>query len=216
MYFEHDLNEVLSKLTLNQQQNDLNLKWDVLQYMVCEVQYGGRITDDLDKELFWVYGREQYIRETILLSKPYSIIDKTLRGPKGTKETKRLHYTTPANIKDCDISHFLEHIKGMEDNDNPECFGLNQDADLAYQLKETSEMLNVLLEIRPKEGGGGEGKSPDDIVKETVQEFLSKMPPVYNLKQVRENVNKLQGPSKLQSGGKTARGLDVPLNVFLL
>lgn len=42
------------------------------------------------------------------------------------------------------------------------------------------------------------------------------MPPVYNLKQVREMVNKLQGPSKLTHGGKTARGLDVPLNVFLL
>ncbi len=36
--------------------------------MVCEVQYGGRITDDEDKKLFWVYGKEIYIRETILLS----------------------------------------------------------------------------------------------------------------------------------------------------
>lgn len=52
-------------------------------------------------------------------------------------------------------------------------------------------MLDVLMEIRPKEGGGGDGKSPDDIVKETVQDFLSKMPPIYNLKQVRETVNKL-------------------------
>lgn len=29
-------------------------------------------------------------------------------------------------------------------------------------------MIDTLMEIRPKEGGGGEGKSPDEVVKETV------------------------------------------------
>jgi dynein heavy chain len=94
MYFEHDLNEIISKLTLSQAANTLNLKWFRLQYMVCEVQYGGRITDDLDKELFTVYGKEIYIRETILLSQPYSIIDKTLPAPKGARkeDKKKLLY----------------------------------------------------------------------------------------------------------------------------
>lgn len=134
MYFEHDLNEIISKLTLSQAANTLNLKWFRLQYMVCEVQYGGRITDDLDKELFTVYGKEIYIRETILLSQPYSIIDKTLPAPKGARkdEKKKLLYQTPNNIRECEIPHFLEHIKSLPDEDNPECFGLNQDADLAY------------------------------------------------------------------------------------
>lgn len=77
-------------------------------------------------------------------------------------------------------------------------------------------MLDVLLEIRPKEGGGGEGKSVDEQVKDTVNDFLSKMPPIYDLKNVRDSVNKLGGPPKLLAKGKQAKGLDVPLNVFLL
>lgn len=32
--------------------------------MICEVQYGGRITDDLDREMFNAYG-EDYLREVI-------------------------------------------------------------------------------------------------------------------------------------------------------
>merc|ERR1712054_645307 len=31
------------------------LSWTTIQYMVAEVQYGGRITDDLDRELFVTY-----------------------------------------------------------------------------------------------------------------------------------------------------------------
>lgn len=33
----------------------LQLSWNTIQYMVAEVQYGGRITDDLDRELFITY-----------------------------------------------------------------------------------------------------------------------------------------------------------------
>lgn len=40
---------------------------DVIKYMVCEVQYGGRITDDLDRELFKEYG-DKYLRDNIFNS----------------------------------------------------------------------------------------------------------------------------------------------------
>jgi dynein heavy chain len=42
----------------------------VIRYMVCEVQYGGRITDDLDRELFNAYG-EDYLKETIFGNEHY-------------------------------------------------------------------------------------------------------------------------------------------------
>jgi len=58
-------------------------------------------------------------------------------------------------------------------------------------------MIDVLMDIRPKDSGGGDGKTMDEIVKDIANDFLSKMPPVYDLKQVREQVNRLAGPSKL-------------------
>ena len=38
--------------------------YKALQYMVCDVQYGGRITDALDRELFVTYGA-MWIQEAI-------------------------------------------------------------------------------------------------------------------------------------------------------
>lgn len=40
------------------------IAYDVLRYMVCEIQYGGRITDNLDRELFSAYG-DKFLREQL-------------------------------------------------------------------------------------------------------------------------------------------------------
>jgi len=80
--------------------------------------------------------------------------------------------------------------------------------------------MNTILETRPKEGGGGGGKTTNEIVKDTVNDFLSKMPIDYDIQTVRENILKMGGPPKLTTttaaGSKPSKGLDVPLNVFLL
>ncbi len=33
------------------------IDWPTVNYMVCEVQYGGKITDDYDRRLFNTYGQ---------------------------------------------------------------------------------------------------------------------------------------------------------------
>lgn len=42
------------------------------------------------------------------------------------------------------------------------------------------------------------------------------MPVDINVKEVRKQIEKIGGPSSLKVGGKPAKGLGVPLNVFLL
>jgi len=34
-----------------------SISWKAIVYMVCEIQYGGRITDSIDREMFTTYGQ---------------------------------------------------------------------------------------------------------------------------------------------------------------
>lgn len=43
-------------------------------------------------------------------------------------------------------------------------FGLHANADLTFRLKESNEMIDTMLETRPKESSSGGGKSREDIV----------------------------------------------------
>lgn len=72
------------------------------------------------------------------------------------------------------------------------------------------EMINTIMDTRPKEATGGSGKTREEIVKEKVEELLSKMPIDYNQNEVKELIRKLPGPRALGVSGTS-----VPLNIFL-
>lgn len=60
--------------------------------MVCEVQYGGRITDDLDRELFNDYG-EKYLKDGIFQPE-YQFDAIPFEGVGGSRE--RFSYKIPS------------------------------------------------------------------------------------------------------------------------
>ena len=60
----------------------------------------------------------------------------------------------------------MEYIGSLPEKDNPLIFGLNGNADLTYRLKESGEMINVLIDTMPKESAGASGRSREDDVKD--------------------------------------------------
>jgi dynein heavy chain len=99
--------------------------------MVTEVQYGGRITDDLDRELFNTYG-QLWLNDNIFQP----------NYPFNTAITD-FHYQIP----DCsEHSKYLDYIKIIPERDSPVIFGLHPNADLTFRLKESVEMINTLVD----------------------------------------------------------------------
>jgi len=109
----------------------LPLSWKAVVYMTCDVQYGGKITDDLDRELFIEYGK-------LWLQEPIFTPNYTF----NTLLSDFVYMIPDYN----EHSKFVEYISTMPEKDHPLIFGLNGNADLTYRLKESMEMIVVLVE----------------------------------------------------------------------
>lgn len=166
--------------------------------MVSDVQYGGRITDGLDRELFGCY-TSLWVQEAVFT--PMYCFNQTVTEfnyhiPDATEHLK-----------------FMEYIDKMPPSDSPPIFGLHSNADLTFRLKESTDMINVLLDTQPKESSGGGGLSREDQVKEKIEkELLPALPTDFVWIDVLDRLKNLKGPKGLGDPGKYDL---IPLNIFL-
>jgi len=170
--------------------------------MVGEVQYGGRVTDDLDRSLFNTYCN-LWVREDVFQL-----------GYCFNTTVTEFNYHIPEAVEH---QRFLEYIQTMPGKDNPPIFGLHPNADLTFRLKQSIEMINTLLDIQPKEASGGGGKSREEEVKDKLEkELLPNLPPDFNPLDVKEKLRTLKGPKGLAESAKKEEGMStIPLNIFL-
>ena len=101
--------------------------WPTVNYMVCEVQYGGKITDAFDLRLFNTYGQAWLAMRVM---EPGFEFFKGYKVPTGT-----------------DIDIFRKYIESLSLVDNPELFGLHSNADLVFRTAQTTAVLSTILDI---------------------------------------------------------------------
>jgi len=149
------------------------------------VQYGGRVTDDRDKRLLITYA-ESWFSDAMLQSKFNFFKDKSI-----TYEM--------ANFNK--LGQYFEFIEEMPIVDKPGVFGLHANADIMYQTSVASGTLNTILDIQPRDGGGGGGETREQVVGKMCTDFLDKMPEDFVEHEVHARLVKM--------------GYNAPMNIFL-
>nr|XP_033786541.1 dynein heavy chain 5, axonemal-like [Geotrypetes seraphini] len=155
--------------------DDMDIKrgvnWSCVRYMLGEVQYGGRVTDDLDKTLLNTFARvwfgENMFSDKFCFYKGYSI-------PKGKI-----------------VEDYLQYIEMLPMVDTPEVFGLHPNADITYQTNMANETLSTIVNIQPKDSGSGGGETRETVVQRLADEMLEKLPPDYIPHEVKARLQKM-------------------------
>ena len=188
--------------------------WDAIRYLIAEVTYGGRVTDDLDRRLVSTYTGQYFCEEAV--AKPYA------------KLSTLADYYIP---DDGTVAQYKEHIAKMPQADPPEAFGRalppspptqtpacmrarwsphsthpstptsspaeHPNADIQSAIQDTNELLNTVLSLQPR-AAGGDGARPEDKVAAAAAELEKQLPALFDEEAVRSSVAPRSDPEPLK------------------
>jgi hypothetical protein len=98
--------------------------WDALKYLIAEANYGGRVTDELDRRVLASYLNKFYCEDALTVSN-------YLLSPLPT-------YYVPANGT---LGSFKDYIHGLPTIDAPEAFGQHPNAEISYLIEDSKACL---------------------------------------------------------------------------
>jgi dynein heavy chain, axonemal len=153
--------------------------WSTVRYMVSQIQYGGKITDDFDMLLMDTYA-EKFFHSQCLKPK-FELY---------TDERSGFPYNVPDAV---DIDLFRAYVETLPGQESPEIFGLHPNADLTFRALQVQDAIVTILDTMPKGGGAGGGLSREDMVDKICEDLLSKCPPMFDKEDTKEKCNKLPG-----------------------
>ncbi|XP_072257291.1 dynein axonemal heavy chain 3-like [Pyxicephalus adspersus] len=167
----YEFNDSDLKISAKQLQRFINdyeqTPLDAVIYLTGECNYGGRVTDEHDRRLLLSL-LDTFLCEAVITEDNYAF------SPSGK-------YFAP---KDGTHDTYMEYIKSLPLNAEPEVFGFHENANITRDQKETTELFDWILTTLPKQTSGG-GKSTSEVVHELIDDILSKIPEDFNVEEVK-------------------------------
>jgi len=167
-FTQGDVNICISQLNMFLMEYAPQTPLKVLHYTAGDINFGGRVTDDWDRRCI----------NTIL----NGFYNAKVLEEDATFSESGIYHQIPheSNYKD-----YLKYLKNLPLNDSPEIFGLHENANMTYAQNETFAILDKLLLMQAKTGGGA-GASQEEVMEETAKSILTRVPKPFDIGQVME------------------------------
>ena len=133
-----------------------DIPFPTLSYTCGECNYGGKVTDGHDRHTLMTILEDFYHQDCLE--------DEHALSSSGT-------YRIPMNTS---YDGYLENIKELPLIAKPEIFGLNENADITKDLKESNKILDSLMLTQSGDSGGG-GASYEATLQSITEDILSKL-----------------------------------------
>eukprot|EP01112_Ceratiomyxa_fruticulosa_P023297 TRINITY_DN8841_c0_g1_i2.p1 TRINITY_DN8841_c0_g1~~TRINITY_DN8841_c0_g1_i2.p1 ORF type:complete len:786 (-),score=133.90 TRINITY_DN8841_c0_g1_i2:9-2105(-) len=133
--------------------------YKVLQFLAGHINYGGRVTDEWD-------------RRTLM-----NLLD-TYYSPPILEDNYKLSSSGVYYVPTVDtLKGFLAYLRSLPVNDEPEVFGLHENANISFLQSEASTLFDTILSLQPKSTQASSGgRSRDEVIGTLAQSILQRIP----------------------------------------
>jgi dynein heavy chain len=132
--------------------------FEALKFLISQANYGGRVTDELDRRVLSSY-LNQFYCQAILDTPNFEL-------------SSLLAYHVP---DDGTLGSHKEFITTLPSHDRPEAFGQHPNADISYQLADSRELLTTISSLRAGDVSGKGGVSKEQLVDGIASELLTQV-----------------------------------------
>ncbi|XP_069560973.1 dynein axonemal heavy chain 6 [Brachyistius frenatus] len=157
-YEFNDSDRECALLNLDLYCKDGIIPWDALIYITGEITYGGRVTDAWDQRCLRTILKSFFSPETLQDGYTYSC--------------SGIYFAPETN----DLQRYKNYIESLPIIDDPEVFGMHENANLAFQRQETMTLISTIMDVNPRSSAQDGAKSSDDIVCKLAESILAKLP----------------------------------------
>ncbi|KAL6257142.1 hypothetical protein P5V15_012074 [Pogonomyrmex californicus] len=142
-----------------------DVQFDALKYLTGECNYGGRVTDEWDRRTLNTILSKFYCPELLVQERYYF------------DATSTIYYCPDAREYDA----YVAYTRKLPIITEPSVFGMNENADIVKDQRETNLLFTSLLLTQEAVESGLRQASDDEIVYDVATEILNKLPDNYDL-----------------------------------
>lgn len=139
-----------------------DIPWEAILYINGEITWGGRVTD---------YWDLRCLRTILMIFSSKRIIHPEYRYCRGES-----NYRDPRKKTLAEYATFVQNFPVLED---PEIFGMNQNANIVFQTKETDFFISTLLLGQPRsaadEGQAAENEIAQQVISRIQKSLVTKI-----------------------------------------
>ncbi|KAL0481410.1 hypothetical protein AKO1_012707 [Acrasis kona] len=170
----YEFNESDLRISEQQLQMFLNdtpyIPFKALSYLTGECNYGGRVTDDHDRRTLMAILSDFYNEDILEDGHKFS-------------SASPLYYAP----SDGDHNSYLTYIDQLPMNQDPDVFGLHENANITKDLAEGVSLFEDFSLTQESGGTGGSGgRTMEQIVSDQARDILAKLPADFNIEEAQK------------------------------
>ncbi|CCW63595.1 unnamed protein product [Phytomonas sp. EM1] len=175
----YEFNDTDRRISIRQLHMFINenesVPYDALLYLIGECNYGGRVTDDLDRRC---------LMATLQLYITPLILDNDYNFCSDVND----YYAPPLG----EYASYVGYIQSLPLQQHPSIFGLHENADITKDEREARFLLDATLATQPVDVGSTASTSsvsfldPKVTVKQIAGDILHRLPKLFDLDEIQE------------------------------